>query len=154
MISRTADKRGENRSFGVLPTARFIATSVLLNGFNPQFQGEIFTFWVAKLPAHFLSISLLENLQIEWDRARQEVHVSAVAFNVPFQLGERQIIRIKREQAKSAERLRIHLRQALLVLFGHARDCDKIEIYSILYMQRPASATEFSNDGCFVSRKN
>jgi hypothetical protein len=55
-----------------------------LNDFNPQLQGEILARRIAKLPAQLLSVSLLKNLRIEWDRPGQESNVVAIALNVPL----------------------------------------------------------------------
>src|ERR1017187_3460581 len=105
---------------------------------DPELQGQILALWVAQVGAWPNPIALPEQLQIESDGARQVPHVVAVAFDIAFEFGEREVVWIERHEMKVAKRPWEHLLEPALVLIGRLRYGHTVQIYPIFLVQRSA----------------
>ena len=76
-------------------------------------------------------------------RACELLYVVTIPLTVPLQLGQSQVMSLKREEAETALGAGKHRGQPILVVFGRRGDGDSVEVDLVLSMQGGPLARHF-----------
>jgi hypothetical protein len=95
--------------------------AIFFDGLNPKLEGRVLAQRISEVGAKLNLIEFAEQVQIKRNCARQAPDVVAVAFDIAFQLCEREIVEVRCHEKKVLERSRKHLLQSTLVSIGWLR---------------------------------
>ena len=94
----------------------------------PGFVGQ-------EIRTKFGVIALSQNIRSQVARTCELLHVVTIAFDIPFQFGEGQIMGLKREEPQATPRTGEHGHQSFLVILGRRGDGDSVQVDFVLSVQ-------------------
>lgn len=110
--------------------------------FKPQSKRQVVPGFVGQeIRTKFGVIALSQNVRSQVARTCELLHVVTIAFDIPFQFGEGQIMGLKREEPQATPRTGEHGHQSFLVILRRRGDGDSVQVDFVLLVQdRPLAA--------------